>query len=161
LIGFMGSGKTTVGICLSRRLGMRFVDIDVEIQKYEGMSINSIFEQKGEEYFREIETFVTRRVSGFENTVIATGGGSLLNPESYESLKECGVIIWLKTDLDVIKARLVQSSERPLLEIHEDIDELYRQREALYEKMDMTIDTGDLTVDQIVDEICSRLGLEY
>ena len=150
----MGSGKTSVGLKLARRLERMFFDIDLEIEKSEGLSIKRIFKQKGESYFRGLETKVTKKISNFKNIVIATGGGSLLDKDSLNTLKNSGTIIWLKTDLEIIKQRLGNNVERPLLENSRSIEELYNARKETYEKADIIINTSDLTIEQIVEKIC-------
>jgi shikimate kinase len=160
LTGFMGSGKTVVGSKLSAHLGLEFLDIDFEIEKFENSSIENIFLKKGEPYFRKRESEVVKKACLLKNVIIATGGGSLLNSDSLDLLKKTGIIIWLYTDIKILKERLASSENRPLLKDPEDIVKLLSQRMKLYQKYDISVDTSFLTIEQVVEEICKRLGMK-
>jgi shikimate kinase len=161
LTGFMGSGKTTVGRKLSHKLCLRFIDIDVEVERYEGMSIKEIFEKKGESYFRVVESKVITKVSKMQNAIIATGGGSLLDPNSYQCLKNSGTIIWLKADLQTLLNRISDKADRPLLSDPDNIENLFYQRSLIYEKSDIIIDTTSLSIDVVDEEIYIRIGMQF
>lgn len=160
LTGFMGSGKTSVGRKLSRRLERRFIDIDVEIERHEGMSIKDIFERFSESYFRQVESKVTKEASKLQNAVIATGGGSLLDQDSYQCLNHSGTIIWLKADLKTLIDRIGNKGDRPLLSNPDNAETLFFHRSLIYEKSDIIIDTTTLTITEIVEEVCKKLGIE-
>ncbi|HAV40094.1 MAG TPA: shikimate kinase, partial [Aquificaceae bacterium] len=115
LVGFMCSGKSTVGKLLSLRLGWSFVDVDEEVQRLEAMTIPEIFEKKGEDYFRRLEVSVLEALSQKENIVISTGGGLGANPYAMELMKSKGLVVWLKVEFDTFIERCGKDPSRPLL----------------------------------------------
>jgi shikimate kinase len=137
LIGMPAAGKTTVGCELAQKLERNFVDIDEEIEK-DGMTIAQIFEIHGENHFRKLESETIKRVAHGTNQVIALGGGAFENEQTRSLLLENAFVIYLKTPLDVIKERIAQASHRPLT----DIDALYAQRAANYEKAHLTLEVA-------------------
>jgi len=152
LIGFMGTGKTTIGKRVARSLGYRFVDTDRLIAKRAGKTIPQIFEEDGEEAFRRIETEVLRSCADESRQVISTGGGAVTRPENREILKSAGYVVWLKADPDSIYERVKRSRNRPLLQTPDPratIAELLAQRAALYEATQhLTVTTDDLTLEE-------------
>ncbi|MBP9596656.1 MAG: shikimate kinase [Fusobacteriaceae bacterium] len=116
LIGFMGSGKSTVGKILAEKLEMKFLDTDLEIEKEQGRSVQDIFSEKGEEYFRKLENEMSKKLSTENNTIISTGGGIILNKENIEYLKKDGVVFFLDVAKKTLYKRLISSKGRPLLE---------------------------------------------
>ena len=115
LVGMMGAGKTSVGRRLSQRLGMPFVDADAEIERAAGMTIPEIFAAHGEAAFRDGERRVVARLLDSGPQVLATGGGAWINEETRARVRESGVAVWLKADLDVLMRRVRKRSNRPLL----------------------------------------------
>ncbi|HTR44193.1 MAG TPA: shikimate kinase [Thermodesulfovibrionales bacterium] len=161
LTGFMGTGKTEVGRELSSLLGWRLVDVDEEIVKAEGMSINEIFSRFGEPRFREIETEAIRRICASRSVIISTGGGAVLRQENMDMLREGGVIVNLSATAGTILRRTSGTAERPLLRVEnplEKIRELLELRRPFYEKADITIDTESWTPREIAEEILGRMG---
>ena len=137
LIGFMGSGKTTVGKILAKRMDRAFYDSDIEIEKKIGMSVKEIFDLKGEAEFRVMETQMLHELAKKEDVVIATGGGIVKNEKNIEILKTTGILFFLNTDIDVIISRLEHDNSRPLLETENKIQqmkELLNERMGLYKK---------------------------
>jgi len=135
LIGMMGSGKTTTGCALAKLLSVPFVDLDDQIIQKAGRSINEIFKTKGEYYFRDLETEALKNVSGSSNQVVATGGGIVMNPENQTRLKTTGLVIYLKTSMDVLWERVKDKKDRPLLATSnpkQTFSELFRFRGPLY-----------------------------
>ncbi len=133
LIGFMCSGKTTVGRILAERLGWEFLDVDAEIEKREGMSIPEIFEKKGEPYFRDLELRVLRELSGRRRVVISTGGGLGANPEALEFMRERGLVVWLRVSYEEFMERCGGDKSRPLLRLGEErLRKLLKEREKVY-----------------------------
>lgn len=135
LCGFMGSGKTTVGSLLAEKLDRRFVDMDAWIEEREKAPVSKIFSQKGEAYFRECERKASRELSRQCSLVVATGGGTLLNPENAGAFRENGVVILLDAGLDVIRRRLAGDTSRPLLrraDREAEMQRLYRERIGAY-----------------------------
>lgn len=156
LVGFMGTGKTTIAAKLSHRLKMTYVSIDNLIEKREKCTINEIFTKSGEEYFRDVETEVVRDVAEMENVVVDTGGGVVLRDRNMELLRSSGMIICLTADPAVIMERTKKYKHRPLLNVEDPkrkIMELLKTRAPLYAKADHSIDTGSLTVRQVVEKI--------
>lgn len=164
LIGFMGSGKSSVGRRLAERLGRPFVDTDEEIARREGMDIPSLFAKGGELYFRDLEQAVLLDLAGRSGWVIATGGGIVLRVRNTEIMRNSGTTIFLFAREEVLLRRLTGSEAgRPLLgsavDAAERIRQLLKERRGMYEWADLVVDTSDRTVDQVVDEIIRRLEL--
>ena len=128
LIGMPGCGKTTIGKELAKQLCKEFTDSDEEIVKKQGVTIPEIFADKGEAYFREIESEVIKELSSRQGLVIATGGGAVLNPQNVDLLKENGVILFLDRDLKDIEA----TSDRPLSSNRNDLEKRYKERYPIY-----------------------------
>ena len=159
LTGFMGTGKTEVSRELARLLTMKLIDIDTEIEKSAKMSINQIFEQFGEQKFREMETEMIEKVSCEKNVIISTGGGAVLKQENMDALKKTGRVICLMATPETILQRTSGTSGRPLLQVEkplEKINELFNLRKPFYEKADMMIDTENKTPLQIAEEIIEK-----
>lgn len=157
LIGFMCTGKTTVGRLVSEKLNFKFIDTDLEIEKSTGSDIDEIFQAKGEEYFRFLETLTIREASVSSHAVISCGGGAVKNGINIEKLKRNGIIFCLKSDIDTIYERAVNSKEvRPLVKDKSKmyVKELMDQREILYtSSTDFIIDTQNRSMEDIADEI--------
>lgn len=136
LAGFMASGKSTIGRLLADELGWYFVDLDEEIEARQGTSIAEIFDTRGEGEFRRIESEAIRaHVRSIERgrpTVIALGGGAFVQPENLTLLDEHGVTIWLDCPLETVRRRVAQASHRPLARDAQRLEDLYRERQALY-----------------------------
>jgi len=164
LTGFMGTGKTSVGRELSRRLGYPFIDTDDLIEEREGMPISMIFKKKGEPYFREVERRVVQEVSGMRDAVIATGGGVIKDRDNVEALRKRGILIWLKTEpLVILRRVMAEGGKRPLLNVEEPLKEIYRllsERERLYEQSDLYVDTSYITPGEASEEIMELLCLD-
>ncbi|MCJ8342506.1 MAG: shikimate kinase [Cetobacterium sp.] len=143
LIGFMGSGKTTVGKILARYLDMKFIDIDRAICAREKKTIPEIFEEKGEDYFRRLERLIIEEESSENNIVIATGGGVIIDNENIKNLKKTSYVVYLDCDVETIYQRVKRNKNRPLLNVenmYEKIEELYNKRRTLYSiSSDLTI----------------------
>ena len=159
----MGSGKSSVGRRLAKRLGLPFTDADAEIVKAAGCSIEDIFELYGEDAFRDGERRVIARLLGDGPQVLATGGGAFMDPATRASIGDHGVSVWLRADLDVLVKRIARRSGRPLLkngDPREILKGLMETRDPLYAQADIAIDTGDeppdVTVDRIVDSLATH-----
>jgi len=144
LIGFMGTGKTTIGKVVSEKLGYSFIDTDAEIEKECGIGISEIFNNMGEGYFRKIETEVIDKVSNYSKYVIACGGGAVKNEVNVTKLRFNGLIVCLKADADTIYRRVEAEKNRPLVydRTKDDIAELMKEREQLYSVAEVCIDTS-------------------
>lgn len=159
LTGFMGTGKTTIGRQLARRLGKQFIDTDRQIEQLEGRSVADIFATAGEAYFRSVERRVVAQVVKMD-AVVATGGGAIVDPVNLEQMRAAGPIICLSADIDVILQRTASDDSRPLLgasERQHRIEALLHQRAAAYAQADVTIDTSHRNTDAILDEILAFL----
>jgi len=161
LVGLMGSGKTTIGRALAKKLNKRFVDADHEIEARTGASIPLIFEIEGEASFRQREAEVIRDLSAQEGIVMATGGGAILNEQSRSYLKSRGTVVYLRASTASILQRTSHDKSRPLLQTSDPkarIEELSRQRGPLYQDVaHITIDTGRPNVQSIVQHIVAQL----
>lgn len=115
LCGFMGCGKSTVGRLLAERLNLQFCDTDVVIEEREGAAISTVFAEKGEEYFRDVERSVIRELSEQNGLVIATGGGAVLSLENAENLRKTGFVVFLEIGPETVLKRLESDTTRPLL----------------------------------------------
>lgn len=156
LIGFMGTGKTTVGKIVAQKLGLDFIDTDKEIVSATGLSIVDIFQRYGEIRFRSEESAAVRRIAEMNNKVVATGGGVVLNSENIEVLRENGIIIALESSPEVILERISRKNTRPLLQQGnplETIKKLQSEREALYKQAPNIIETSYLTLDEVVSKV--------
>lgn len=161
LCGFMGCGKTTVGIRLAKERGMTFVDMDAYIEAKAGCTIAEIFEQDGEAVFRAMENRACQELGAMDNLVISTGGGAVLRADNVEALKANGMIVWLQVSPMCVIARLQDDTTRPLLQ-REDKEEavkaLMAQREPLYEQAaDLRID-GEVDPDEVVGAVMAALS---
>jgi len=160
LVGMMGAGKSSIGRRLAGRLGIPFIDADTEIESAAGMTIPEIFEKHGEPYFRAGEARVIARLLDNGPQVLATGGGSLMDPQTRALIGQKGISIWLKADVDVLLKRTKRRNDRPLVE---KIKDLLPVREPIYAQADIIIQSRDEPHDTIIDEIMGelpkRLGL--
>ncbi|RKY05075.1 shikimate kinase [Candidatus Poribacteria bacterium] len=160
LIGFMGTGKTSVGKKLSEILGYPMVDVDELIEQELRMSIPEIFKRFGERFFRDVEAEMIKKVSQLDRHIIATGGGSVLREENWANLRRNGVIFCLNATPEEIWRRVSGFSHRPLLNVPDPmgaIRELLRIRAPYYAKADHQIDTTGKSIDQVVEEILEIL----
>jgi len=164
LIGLMGAGKSAIGRRLGKRLGLRFVDADKEIEAAAGKTINEIFADHGEDYFRDGERRVIARLLSEGPIVLATGGGAYMNEETRAEIAESGLSIWLKANLEVLMERVSRRDTRPLLKAgdpREIMQRLMDERYPVYAGADITIESRnvphEIIVEEIVDAIAARL----
>jgi len=161
LIGMRGSGKTTVGRRLARKLDRELVEMDELISKRAGLAIPEIVEKYGWEKFRDIEEQVTDEVAERDNIVNAAGGGVVTREQNIQELKKNGILVWLKAGLNTLLERLGEDSKRPLLAgrtQREDMEITLDERKALYQKAaDLAIDTEDKTPEEIAEAIIKSL----
>jgi len=162
LIGFMGCGKTSVGIKLSYRLKHTFLDTDKQIERKHGKSISEIFAVDGENAFRQMETDFLKellRKTGSSIQIFSTGGGTPIKEENRELLKQLGTVIYLKVSPDVVYERLKEDTTRPLLQTQNPkarIEELLFAREDAYEAAaDIIIEVDSKSLEDIVEEIAT------
>jgi shikimate kinase len=156
LVGFMGTGKTAAGKGIARRLKQRFLDLDSLIEQREKKTISQIFAGDGESYFRSLEKQTLKNISNQRSLVVSCGGGIVLDKENIQIMKQAGVMVCLSSRPEVILARTRGYKHRPLLNMagpEKRIEELLRIRAPFYAQADYTIDTSDLTVASVVNEV--------
>lgn len=152
LIGFMGTGKSTVGPELAHRLGWEFIDTDRVIEEHEGRTIPQIFEEKDEAYFRVKETEAIEIVMSGVKQVISTGGGAVLKEYNCQKLSESGYVIALMADADTIISRVKKDTNRPLLQgnLEQRVYQMLEERKHAYQFADKQIDTAQRTIEDLV-----------
>jgi len=150
LLGFMASGKTTIGETVANELGWSFADVDREIEREQGTSIADIFARHGELRFRDLESDAIRRhVARIEAGlpwVVALGGGAIIRPANWELIRNNGVTLWLDCPLEIIRRRLGDDVTRPLARDRTGLAQLYENRRPLYSRADfrIEIDSDDI-----------------
>ena len=161
LIGFMGTGKSTVGFRFSKKYKMKMVEMDESIAKQAGMSISDIFAKHGEEYFRNLETTFLKDMRKMTNRIVSCGGGVVLRKENVEFMKENGKIVLLTASPEVILERVKNNDKRPLLRGKKNVEaikELMEARRTKYEEAaDIVISTDGKSKDEICVEIMKEL----
>ncbi len=161
LTGYMGAGKTAVGKRLAEITGREVIDTDDLIEEDAGMAISEIFEKFGELHFRELEKKAVARASALENHIIVTGGGVVLKKENVENLRKNGTIVYLHAPPEVLYERIKDETHRPLLQVDDPlgkIGELLEYRATFYADNDLTIDTSDMDVGGVAEEIVRVVG---
>jgi len=166
IIGFMGSGKSTAGKKLASLLGWAFIDLDNNIEEFAGKTIPEIFSQNGEEYFREIEALLLRKIESHTDTIISTGGGTPCHSGNMDFMLSTGLTIYLKLTPGQLKSRLLKSKgERPLIKDLEPhnlqtfIEKKLEDREEWYEKSDITIEGIDIDVNLLLSLVRAKLTI--
>ena len=162
LIGYRGTGKSTVGKIVAARLGRTMISTDAEIVKRAGKNIPEIVAQHGWEYFRDLESQVCGELAGQDAMVIDTGGGAILRSENVEHLKRNGVLFWLTASVESITQRIGRDNQRPSLtgtkSFVEEVEEVLRERTPKYRvAADHIIETDGRSIVQIADEVLARL----
>ncbi len=160
LIGFMGSGKTSVGRLVAQRLGFQFVDTDSLVVDRVGLSIAEIFAQHGEPWFRAQESAALRSLDFLNRVVVSTGGGIVLHAENREFLRELGFVVWLTASEEIIFERVSRNKKRPLLQTDDPratVHELLEHRRPLYtEAAQFTLDSTHLTHDTAAEAVIAE-----
>lgn len=165
LTGLMGSGKSSVALALSQIFKeLKLVETDLLIEQKEKKSINQIFEQNGEKYFRGLEKKLIENLLDNENQIISLGGGSLENDFDFEKAKKTSIIFYLKANVEILYERIKNNKDRPLLNCEnpkEKLNLLLKKREANYMKADYVIDVNTLSVNEATSKIvriCNETG---
>jgi shikimate kinase len=156
LIGFMGTGKTTVGKILAKELEKRFIEMDDLIEKQEGKKISEIFEIKGEPYFRKLESEVLQGLAGKTDLVVSCGGGAVCSNKNIDLVKRTGKVFCLSASATKIYERTRNEVHRPLLEVAEplkQIEELLAKRLPYYQQADYVIDTEGINPEKVAERI--------
>lgn len=168
LVGLMGSGKTSIGRRLSKRLELPFYDSDHEVEAAAGCPIKEILSVFGEEAFLSGEYRVINRLLDQPTHVLATGGGSLINPDTQKLIKEKAISVWLKADLETLVARVSRRTDRPMLNEgnqREVLENLIKERYPIYENADIHVETFDeptnVTVDRVIQVMSEYVRMHY
>lgn len=162
LVGYRGSGKSTVGRLIASQLGGRFADADQELEAALGRRISTIFSEDGEDAFREAEEAQIKRLADEPALILATGGGAVLRASNRDRLRRLGMVVWLKAPVKVLAERLGsdKSGERPALTSAGLIDEIaamLARREPLYDEVsDVAVETGGLSAREVADRVISQ-----
>jgi shikimate kinase len=160
LVGLMGAGKTSVGRRLAEKLDIPFVDADHEIEIAAGKSVAEIFADHGEGYFREGERRVITRLLENGQQVLATGGGAFMNDETRARIKELGISLWLKADLDILLKRVSKRNDRPLLRDEDPATVMKRLmdiRYPIYAQANITVESRDVQHGQMVNDVIKAI----
>lgn len=157
LIGFMGAGKSANAEFLAESANALRLEMDQEIVKEQGMEIPAIFDTYGEEYFRNLETELIRRLAGREPAVVSCGGGAVLREENVFLMKKMGTIVLLTARPETILARVKDSEDRPILNGHKDVEYIKKLMEQRREKYEKAADLAVATDGRRVEEICGEI----
>jgi shikimate kinase len=158
LVGFMGAGKTTVARALAKRLDWQVHDIDERVEKRERRDISTIFRQEGEPYFRAIEKQEVIELLPARGAVVATGGGTIVDPVTRELMLRDGAVVWLDAPFATILERVPLDGRRPLAADRLEMESLYNQRLMAYGQAHLRVDAGRGSIADVVDQIVDWLG---
>ena len=156
LTGMMGVGKSTIGKLLSKKLLMRFADIDLIIENKLKMRIQKIFEKRGEAFFREIEEEISLQEIKKKNVIVSLGGGAFINPKIKKVVLSNSKSFWLDLDLKLLERRLITSKKRPLLKdknLKKILEKIYNERKSSYGTANYRIDCNKLDKNLITNEV--------
>lgn len=157
IVGFMAAGKTTVANALATRLGWRSEDVDERIEAREHRTIAAIFAREGESYFRAIERQVLYDLLPLRHAVVATGGGTFVDPENRAAINRDGFSVWLDVPLEELIARLPTDGRRPLAADRSQLESLYGRRTVAYNCAHLRLDAARARPAELVDQIVDRL----
>ena len=158
LVGFMAAGKTTVARAVAARLGWRADDIDELIEARERRTVADIFARSGEPYFRAVEREILRLVLPLRHSVVATGGGTFMDPDNRVAINLDGLSIWLDVPLDELIARLPADGRRPLAADRAQLERLYATRQVAYANAHVRIDARGAHPEDVTERIIERIG---
>ncbi len=160
LVGFMAAGKTTVARALAQRLGWRAEDVDELIEARERRTVAEIFSRNGEPYFRGLERDILRLLLPLRHVVVATGGGTFMDPDNRAAINMDGVSVWLDVPLDELVARLPADGRRPLAADRAQLERLFGMRQAAYANAQLRIDARGEHPDAVAERIIEAVNLE-
>tara|TARA_B100001063_G_C16511784_1_gene427208 strand:- start:134 stop:646 length:513 start_codon:yes stop_codon:yes gene_type:complete len=155
LLGMMGSGKSSIGSLISKRLNINFIDVDYEIEKKIGLKISKIFEKEGEKFFRQIEEIETLKFLKNKKTVISLGGGAFLNNKINKEVLSNHISFWLNWNTKTLVGRIKDSEKRPIAykSSEVEIEEMIEKRTIIYSKAMYKINCENLSKNEIVKKI--------
>ena len=157
LVGFMGAGKTTVARALGRRIGWRMEDVDARIEARERRGVAAIFAQNGEPYFRQTERSVLRELLPERNVIVATGGGTFVDPDNRIAMLADGAVAWLDVPLTRILDRVPPDGRRPLAADREQMEQLFARRQLAYGQAHVRVDASR-PIDEVVERLLEWIG---
>ena len=161
LCGMMGSGKTAIGKSLANKIGYKFIDTDKLIEKKANKSINNIFHEDGEVFFRSLEERIIIKLLEKKNIVISLGGGSIISKSIRKFIKKNSYNIYLQVKIDILKKRLIYSKNRPLIitkNLDKILNELVEKRKKFYQKADFIIDNNENS-NETIKKILNKINL--
>ncbi len=157
LVGFMAAGKTTVAHALASRLGWRAEDVDELIEARERRPVAEIFARAGEPYFRSVERDILKVLLPLRHVVVATGGGTFVEPENRSAINLDGLSVWLDVPIDVVLARLPADGRRPLATDRVQMERLFATRRVAYAQAHVRIDVGGASAEAIAEQIADHV----
>ena len=157
LVGFMGAGKTSVARALGRRVGWRVEDIDERIESREHRTVASIFAQNGEPYFRAAERSILQELLPERNVIVATGGGTFVDPDNRIAMLADGAVAWLDVPLTRILDRVPPDGRRPLAGDREQMEQLFARRQVAYGQAHVRIDASR-PIDEVIERLLEWIG---
>jgi shikimate kinase len=157
LVGFMAAGKTTLAQALGRRLGWRAEDVDMLIETRERRTVAEIFAREGEPYFRSIERQVIWSLLPLRHTVVATGGGTFIDPENRAAINADGLSVWIDVPFDVLLNRIPADGRRPLANDRVQMALLYETRRLAYQQAQVHVDASRARAEELVDQLIEQL----
>jgi shikimate kinase len=158
LVGFMAAGKTTVARALAARLGWRPEDVDELIEARERRAVADIFAKQGEPYFRGVEREILKLLLPLRHAVVATGGGTFMDPENRAAINRDGLSVWLDVPFDLLLARIPADGRRPLAADRAQMERLFAMRQAAYLQAHLRIAAGAAPAEEIADQIIDRMA---
>ena len=157
LVGFMAAGKTTLAQALGRRLGWRAEDVDMLIEARERRTVADIFARDGEPYFRSLERQVIWSLLPVRHAVVATGGGTFIDPENRAAINADGVSVWIDVPFDVLLERIPADGRRPLANDRIQMAMLYETRRLAYQQAQVRLDASRARAEELVDQLIEQL----
>jgi shikimate kinase len=155
----MAAGKTTVARAMAARLGWRAEDVDELIEARERLTVADIFSRHGEAYFRAAEREMIRLLLPLRHAIVATGGGTFMDPDTRQTLNLDGTTVWLDVPFEVLLGRLPADGRRPLAADRQQLERLYAVRQTAYAQAHVRIDAGTARAEDVADRLLDRLGL--